>query len=329
MAGRKWIPPYSREIGDAREPVQEVPLGPAKEGRHELGEAVGPHRARAPGGGEPLERRRGAAAEAAPQLQDPDLPRGQPRLERDGPHAIVDRVEGVVVGEVAGPQRQPGGGEEDLLTAALAPEEGRVLARGRFRQRVGRQAGWVVTALLVQHRARVEGGKRPGGPEARPARAVLGDEEPARGEVTQHPAHRDRAAARLESGPGHDVLDRAPHGEHGLQLRPGADLDREAGDVLVEEEVRPGEAGMEQRHQGRRQHPGDPGGDVGDRVEIRDPRGRLAHGAGSPTGAQTSKKLNHCVGCAPTVRSRRLTQARAASSSPPRATTSGAPIVTW
>src|SRR5581483_6952215 len=111
-------------------------------------------------------------------------------------------------------------------------------------------------------------------------------------------------------------LDGFGHGraiaERGLEPGGPEDLNGEANDVLVEEQVRACEPGVQD-------------GDERSGDEGRDRGGDRGGGAGAGHCAHTSKKLNHCVGCARTTSSRNRTHVRAASSSSPRPTTSGVP----
>ena len=79
-------------------------------------------------------------ARAAADLDDRRRPRRRQRAgDGLGAQPVVDLVEQVVVGEVVEPERQPRGGEEDLLAGLLAAQELRHVLDHRAHDGEGRQ----------------------------------------------------------------------------------------------------------------------------------------------------------------------------------------------
>ena len=270
--------------GPPRRRLLEASLPSPHERRDQLGEPVRPDVAETSGARQLLEERQRPARQSPAQLEDRVHPRGHPGGDRDRPDAIVHRVERVVVGEVADPQRQTRGREQDLFPGDGPAQERRVVAGGRLGQRVRRQRRRIVLPLLGGQRGRVEGGQRLLGAKSRSAGGVLPDQHASAREVTEHPAHRHRRAAGLESPPPDDVVGAGPIRDGRRQVGVAEDTKRETEHELVIERVRPVEPLVEGRRQlggqVRRHNRQDAGGILRARPE--DPGGaRGRHGRSS------------------------------------------------
>jgi hypothetical protein len=111
-----------------------------------------------------------------------------------------------------------------------------------------------VSSLLLAHRDRI-------GCRQRTARAELVSplagqrlQDPPRRQPPQHPVERNDGLADIESLAGGDRLCAAPLPKRRLEPRFTDDLEHQAIDELVVQEVRPEERGVKEGHEIRRKH---------------------------------------------------------------------------
>ena len=181
------------------------PLAPAEERRDDLGEEVA--RDARP---EPREGGLGRAPGPAADLEDPSARLREEAREGDGAEVVVDRVEEVAVREVAEPEREPVGAEEDLLARLLAREEEADLL-DEDPDRLARDRG----VGLGRGELGLEGLEVSRLGAGRGVRPVRGDEVPRRGELPVDERD-EREAPRRPAARGDEAGRVGPRGD-----RPG------------------------------------------------------------------------------------------------------------
>ena len=141
-----------------------------------------------------------AEPEPPPISSDRRRPRRRQRAgDGLGAEPVVDLVEQVVVGEVVEPERQPRGGEEDLLAGLLAAQERRHVLDHRAHHREGGQRARIDRARLRLGAVGVAGRQRPAGAvDAGPHRAgvAVSSRYPSAASLARNHAMGTRPAAR-------------------------------------------------------------------------------------------------------------------------------------